>query len=181
MERTLSNFIRALRNAEVRVSTAETLDAFNTMELVGYRDRAFLKDALSMVLPKTADEKESFSQCFDSFFSFKKFDTDPPNDADEATDGPNDANEGREGDEGEDAEGGQGAEGRGAGAGGGRKSKRKGAVNDDEDEDLGEGEMSAPTSNLGKLLIAGARTDLAMAMASAAEAVTLTEIQVFTQ
>ena len=58
MERTLSNFIRALRNAEVRVSTAETLDAFNTMELVGYRDRAFLKDALSMVLPKTADEKE---------------------------------------------------------------------------------------------------------------------------
>jgi len=182
MERTLSNFIRALRNAEVRVSTAETLDAFNTMELVGYRDRAFLKDALSMVLPKTADEKESFSQCFDSFFSFKKFDTDPPNDADEATDGPNDANEGREGDEGEDAEGGQGAEGRGAGAGGGgRKSKRKGAVNDDEDEDLGEGEMSAPTSNLGKLLIAGARTDLAMAMASAAEAVNLKEIQVFTQ
>ena len=71
MERTLSNFIRALRNAEVRVSTAETLDAFNAMELVGYRDRAFLKDALSMVLPKTADEKESFSECFDSFFSFK--------------------------------------------------------------------------------------------------------------
>ena len=27
MDRTISNFIRALRNAEVRVSTAETLDA----------------------------------------------------------------------------------------------------------------------------------------------------------
>ena len=78
MERTLSNFIRALRNAEVRVSTAETLDAFNAMELVGYRDRAFLKDALAIVLPKTIDEKESFSQCFDSFFSFKKFDNEPP-------------------------------------------------------------------------------------------------------
>ena len=182
MERTLSNFIRALRNAEVRVSTAETLDAFNTMELVGYRDRAFLKDALSMVLPKTADEKESFSQCFDSFFSFKKFDTDPPNDADEASEGTNDSGEGSEDNDGDAEEGGQGAEGRGAGAGGGgRKSKRKGAVNDDEDEDLGEGEMSAPTSNLGKLLIAGARTDLAMAMASAAEAVNLKEIQVFTQ
>ena len=182
MERTLSNFIRALRNAEVRVSTAETLDAFNTMELVGYRDRAFLKDALSMVLPKTADEKESFSQCFDSFLSFKKFDTDPPNDADEASEGTNDSGEGSEDNDGDAEEGGQGAEGRGAGAGGGgRKSKRKGAVNDDEDEDLGEGEMSAPTSNLGKLLIAGARTDLAMAMASAAEAVNLKEIQVFTQ
>jgi hypothetical protein len=184
MERTLSNFIRALRNAEVRVSTAETLDAFNAMELVGYRDRAFLKDALSMVLPKTADEKESFSQCFDSFFSFKKFDTDPPDDAAEVSEGANDENEGREDNDGDAEEGGQGAEGRGAGAGGGgRKSKKKkgAAVDESEDEDLGEGEMSAPASNLGKLLIAGARTDLAMAMASAAEAVNLKEIQVFTQ
>jgi len=179
MERTLSNFIRALRNAEVRVSTAETLDAFNAMELVGYRDRAFLKDALSMVLPKTADEKESFSECFDSFFSFKKFDTDPPsrNDASES-------DESAEGHDDERAEGGQGAEGegRGAGTGGGRKSKnRPSAANEDEDEDLGAGEMTQPTSTLGTLLMAGARTELAMAMASAAEAVDLKEIQVFTQ
>ena len=69
MDRTLSNFIRALRNAEVRVSTAETLDAFNTVELVGYRDRNFLKSALSMVLPKTADEKETFEDCFEQFFN----------------------------------------------------------------------------------------------------------------
>jgi len=179
MERTLSNFIRALRNAEVRVSTAETLDAFNTMELVGYRDRAFLKDALSIVLPKTADEKESFSECFDSFFSFKKFDTDPPAAGDSASD---EASEGQDATEGDDADGGQGAEGRGAAAGGsgGKKSKRRRA-DDEEDEELGHGEMSEPTSNLGKLLIAGARTDLAMAMASAAEAVNLKEIQVFTQ
>lgn len=181
MERTLSNFIRALRNAEVRVSTAETLDAFNTMELVGYRDRAFLKDALSMVLPKTADEKESFSECFDSFFSFKKFETDPPSASDEA-----ETDESGEGRDDERAEGGQGAEGeqRGAGGtgGGGRKSKKRPALNEDEEEeDLGEGEMTEPTSNLGKLLIAGARTELAMAMASAAEAVNLKEIQVFTQ
>ena len=184
MERTLSNFIRALRNAEVRVSTAETLDAFNAMELVGYRDRAFLKDALSMVLPKTADEKESFSECFDSFFSFKKFETDPPRSGEQATDA--DGSEEGQDHEGDDAEGGQGAEGRGEGAGGtgGRKSKSKkksSAVSEDEDEDLGEGEMSDPTSALGKLLIEGARTELAMAMASAAEAVNLKEIQVFTQ
>src|SRR5215470_2413933 len=104
MERTLSNFIRALRNAEVRVSTAETLDAFNAMELVGYRDRAFLKDALSMVLPKTADEKESFSECFDSFFSFKKFDTDPPSPSEGS-----DADESAEGHDDERADSGQGA------------------------------------------------------------------------
>ena len=182
MERTLSNFIRALRNAEVRVSTAETLDAFNAMELVGYRDRAFLKDALSMVLPKTADEKEAFSECFDSFFSFKKFDTDPPR-ADERESASDDTDEGQDTEDGDDTQGGEGAEGRGSGAGGsgGRKSKKRGAVDEDEDEDLGSGAMSDPTSALGKLLIAGARTELSMAMASAAEAVNLKEIQVFTQ
>ncbi len=184
MERTLSNFIRALRNAEVRVSTAETLDAFNAMELVGYRDRAFLKDALSMVLPKTADEKELFSECFDSFFSFKKFQTDPPSRIEEREQDADEDAEGQDGDGGGNAEGGQRAEGRAQGTGGGRKSKPKKAarpVNEDEEEELGAGEMSAPTSTLGKLLIAGARTELAMAMASAAEAVNLEEIQVFTQ
>ncbi len=181
MERTLSNFIRALRNAEVRVSTAETLDAFNAMELVGYRDRAFLKDALSMVLPKTADEKESFSDCFDAFFSFKKFDTDPPRPSDSSEDADN-TDEGQSEQDGDDAQGGQGAEGRGskAGGGGARKSKQRGGQ-DDEDEDLGKGEMAEPTSSLGKLLIEGARAELAMAMASAAEAVDLKSIQVFTQ
>ena len=87
MDRTLSNFIRALRNAEVRVSTAETLDAFNTVELVGYRDRDFLKSALSMVLPKTADEKETFEDCFEQFFSFKTFANDSRA-ANEGGDGP---------------------------------------------------------------------------------------------
>ena len=43
MEKTLTNFIRSLRNAEIRVSTAETLDALSAVELVGYKDRDFLK------------------------------------------------------------------------------------------------------------------------------------------
>ena len=71
MDRTISNFIRALRNAEVRVSTAETLDAISAVELVGYSDKAHLKRSLSMVLPKTADEKETFDACFDNFFRFQ--------------------------------------------------------------------------------------------------------------
>ena len=69
MDRTISNFIRALRNADVRVSTAETLDAISAVELVGYSDKAHLKRSLSMVLPKTADEKVTFDTCFDQFFS----------------------------------------------------------------------------------------------------------------
>ena len=45
MEKTLTNFIRSLRNAEIRVSTAETLDALSAVELVGYKDKEFLKDS----------------------------------------------------------------------------------------------------------------------------------------
>ena len=69
MDRTLTNFIRALRNADIRISTAETLDALSAVELVGYEDRGALKRSLALVLPKTADEKEAFDLCFDQFFS----------------------------------------------------------------------------------------------------------------
>ncbi len=68
MDRTLISFIDALRNSEVRVSPAETLDAFAATNLVGYTERATLKHTLSLTLPKTRDEKERFSQCFDRFF-----------------------------------------------------------------------------------------------------------------
>src|SRR5262249_16163219 len=55
--------------ADVRVSTAETLDALNTVNLVGYRDRHLLKDSLALALPKTLDEKRIFDLQFDRFFA----------------------------------------------------------------------------------------------------------------
>ena len=70
MDQLLTQFIGALRNADIRISTAETLDALSTVELVGYSDRRLLKDSLSLVLPKTLDEKAAFDTCFDQFFSF---------------------------------------------------------------------------------------------------------------
>jgi uncharacterized protein len=174
----LASFISALRNAEVRISTAETLDAFNTVELVGYRDRTFLKNALSLVLPKTADEKETFEQCFEQFFSFKTF---APS-AGRATEGDQDGQMGDvagEGGEGQAQEGREG-ESRGRGGGGGkRKAKAKG--NEEEDEDLGAGEMAEAESALGRLLMNGDRIELAMAMSTAGKAVNVHEIQVFTQ
>ena len=72
MDRTLTSFIASLRNVEVRISPAETLDAMNAVELTGYRDREFLKNTLALVLPKTADEKETFENTFESFFSFRE-------------------------------------------------------------------------------------------------------------
>ncbi|HEY5645297.1 MAG TPA: hypothetical protein VIS76_05120, partial [Pseudomonadales bacterium] len=183
MDRTLTNFIRALRNSEVRVSTAETLDAFNAVELVGYEDREFLKRTLSLVLPKTADEKETFDNCFDQFFSFEDVR------GERSARGTGEGDESSEGDEaGGDGEGGAGGEAQpgqraAGGKGKAKKKKKRSSLEDEavEEEDLGPGEMSEAGSELGKLLMSDSRVELSVAMAAAGEAVDVRSIQVFTQ
>ena len=179
MDRTLTNFIAALRNAEVRVSPAETLDALNAVELVGYRDRLLLKNALALMLPKTIDEKDTFDDTFDRFFSF------------EDVAGENLAID-LEGEEGEDAEAGEGegqgggnAQGERRGAGGARGKNKKNRFmsieQEEEEEDLGPGDMASPHSPLGQLLMQDSRIELTVQMADAGRAVNLQDIQVFTQ
>ena len=177
MDRTLTHFIAALRNAEVRISPAETLDAMNALELVGYRDRDFLKDSLALVLPKTADEKETFDATFDQFFSFEDVSTQTAL---------AEAGEGEAFGEGLlDGEGegnGEGAGGTGAGKGGRGKGRKKGKFEAEaEEEDLGPGEMSEPRSELGRALMHESTVDLSVRMAAAAQDAKLEEIQVFTQ
>jgi uncharacterized protein with von Willebrand factor type A (vWA) domain len=186
MDRQLANFIRALRNLEVRVSTAETLDAFNAVELCGYEDRAFLKRSLSLVLSKTIDEKDIFDACFDQFFSFKDV-------AGERAD----SSEGSDDDESEDA---QGGEGEGGGAGGepgerktqasSGKNKKKKSKNkntnaldnlEEEEEDLGPGDMGDASSPLGRLLMGNSKVELSVATSQAGEVINIRDIQVFTQ
>ncbi|MDE0008332.1 MAG: VWA domain-containing protein [Gammaproteobacteria bacterium] len=175
MDRTLTSFIAALRNAEVRISPAETLDAMSALELVGYRDREFLKNTLSLVLPKTPDEKETFSDTFDSFFSFDDVTgTALPAEGTEEGEGGGGSGEGGEGQ-------GEGEGSAGGGGGKGRKKKGKFAAEEEEEEDLGHGETSEPQSALGKLLMQDSTVELTMRMADAAKAVQLDEIQVFTQ
>jgi uncharacterized protein with von Willebrand factor type A (vWA) domain len=191
MERTLANFIQALRNADVRVSPAETLDAVTTVELVGYGDRTFLKNSLSLVLPKTVDEKAAFDTAFDQFFRFE----DVRNKSAERGQG-----QGEEPDA--DERNGETQQGDGESAGGGgndadsqvtgkRKTKGKGKEkgrqkpnnlqDEDEEEDLGPGPVTEAASALGKLLMSNSRVELAMQMAQAGEAVNVREIQIFTQ
>ena len=71
MTEVLTDFIRALRAADLRVSTSETIDAGNVLHLVGYDDRLVLRDALSQALAKTEDEKQAFVETFDRFFAFR--------------------------------------------------------------------------------------------------------------
>ena len=69
METTLVDFVKVLRTAEIQVSPAETLDAMEALELVGYRNRTLLKNSLSMILSKTPEEKELFETSFEKFFT----------------------------------------------------------------------------------------------------------------
>ena len=172
MDRTLTRFIAALRNAEVRISPAETLDAMNALELVGFDDRAFLKNSLALVLPKTPDEKETFATTFDQFFAFRDVSGSSTTSSDEDADAETgeDSGEGA----GEATAGGKG------GGPGGKKSKFAGEEQDEE-EDLGPGEMAEPRSELGRLLMQDSTVELTVRMADAAREAKLEEIQVFTQ
>ncbi|MFK7912721.1 MAG: VWA domain-containing protein [Pseudomonadales bacterium] len=189
MDRTLSNFIAALRNAEIRVSTAETLDAFQALDLVGYEDRDLFKRTLSLVLPKTPEEKATFENCFEEFFDFADVQGATADSADHS-----DANDEESAGQ-QDGEGGSGGESDNSGkaaqqkeAQAGKKKKKKGRSEtsadgdaQDPEEDLGPGAMADPTSALGQQLMQNSRVELSMAMAAAGEAVDLRDIEVFTQ
>ncbi len=183
MDRTLTNFIRSLRMAEVRISPAETLDAMHTVELVGYKDRTMLKDSLALVLPKTADEKETFNTCFDEFFSFEDVSGERAENAAQDGEASEDGDPAGDGGEG-GGSGGERQPGQPAAGNRKKKSKRKKPNNnllEEEEEDLGPGEMTQPSSELAKLLMTNSKVELTMAMANAGEAVNVRDIQIFTQ
>ena len=69
MQSKLVSFIQILRSQDVRVSPAETLDAMDIAQLLGFSNRTVLHDGLSMALAKTPEEKATFSYCFDQFFN----------------------------------------------------------------------------------------------------------------
>ncbi|MEM9573216.1 MAG: VWA domain-containing protein [Pseudomonadota bacterium] len=71
--RTLSDFIRALRAADVRVSTGEAIDAAEAMRLVGFEDKTRLRESLGIVLAKSAEEKDAHDRLFDLFFARRQY------------------------------------------------------------------------------------------------------------
>jgi hypothetical protein len=85
----LRQFLQAARSAGLRVSAAEGIDAARALRVVGYGDRAVLKDTLALVLAKTPDEKALFDECFELYFKRDGFE---PNETDPARDdAPSDA------------------------------------------------------------------------------------------
>src|SRR5258708_4739158 len=73
MNEPIVRFLRVARSAGIRVSVAESIDAFRALDLVGYEDRQAVKDTLGLVIAKTVDEKQRFADCFDLYFSRSAF------------------------------------------------------------------------------------------------------------
>ncbi|NIB44663.1 VWA domain-containing protein [Pseudomaricurvus alkylphenolicus] len=69
MHQLLGDFIHALRQADIPISTAETLDAIRTAQLLGLEQRPQLKLALGLVLAKSEAHKHSYDIVFEHFFS----------------------------------------------------------------------------------------------------------------
>ena len=69
MDHVMQEFIIVLRRSGVRISTAESVDALKSVQLVGYEQRDVLKNSLEATLVKTVEEKPVFDKCFDLFFS----------------------------------------------------------------------------------------------------------------
>jgi uncharacterized protein with von Willebrand factor type A (vWA) domain len=183
MDQLLTQFIGALRNADIRISTAETLDALTTVELVGYSDRRLLKDSLALVLPKTLDEKAAFDTCFDQFFSFGDRASRPPTTA-ALDDEPSSDSAGQAGN-GQAGTGGDAQDQRTGDARPSNTRQQNTSVSTDERSEpapaLGNGEMSAPQSALGQLLVRGNQLEITIAINTAGRQVNVHEIEVFTQ
>lgn len=78
IEAPLTSFVRALRMAGARVSAAETIDAMRTVALVGYGDRALLKESLGAVLAKSLHEKSVHDRLFELHFGEPDYAAPPP-------------------------------------------------------------------------------------------------------
>ncbi|MCA9774492.1 MAG: VWA domain-containing protein, partial [Myxococcales bacterium] len=68
MEARVLDFIAALRRADLRVSPAESLDAFAAIEAVGLRDRAVFRSTLRSTLVKRSRDLPLFDLLFDLYW-----------------------------------------------------------------------------------------------------------------
>ncbi len=69
MQKILGDFIHALRQAGLPISSAETLDALQAAQLVGIDDAVMLKHSLAATLSKNLTNHPIFEQTFEAFFS----------------------------------------------------------------------------------------------------------------
>lgn len=178
MEKTIGEFVKSLRNSDVRVSTSETMDAIAVIQLVGLHDKEVLRNSLRTVLSKSETEKNSFDHCYDQFFSFARLNEFKPDVDEEVLHGSDDF------DDEENEKSGSGSGGN-AGFGGGKGGDGQSDGTMSEDFEALDKVVAArglkTTSALANMLLRGDRANLTIAMAEAAKAINLNDIHFFTQ
>jgi uncharacterized protein with von Willebrand factor type A (vWA) domain len=68
MEQRIIDFIAGLRAAGVRISIAESQDAFNATKCMGILDQGDFRDSLRATLVKEAADRHIFFQLFPLYF-----------------------------------------------------------------------------------------------------------------
>src|ERR1700720_3783107 len=68
MDQRILEFISDLRRAELRISTAEALDALTASAEIGVETRETFKSALATTLVKEARDLPTFDRLFDLYF-----------------------------------------------------------------------------------------------------------------
>jgi uncharacterized protein len=167
MTEVLTDFIRALRAADLRISTSETIDAGQVLNLIGYDDRLLLRNGLAQALAKTDEEKQAFGETFDRFFAFRQIEKPPEaNDDAENDDQSEDGDQQGQGSQNQGGPpGGEGPSGEGQGGGSGQA----------------QGGSGGEQPNLVELLESGDQVRLQMALAEAARVEQLNQIRSFMQ
>jgi hypothetical protein len=69
MQKKILEFTNILRKSGIRVSTAETIDAFVALDELGVEDREVFKDALRSTMVKRGEEVPTYDELFDLFWS----------------------------------------------------------------------------------------------------------------
>jgi uncharacterized protein with von Willebrand factor type A (vWA) domain len=68
MDKVVNDFIVLLRQQNVRISPAETLDALHALHLMGLREREVVRDTLRATLIKSVEDIPVFDRLFDLYF-----------------------------------------------------------------------------------------------------------------
>ena len=71
MDTVVNDFVQVLRNHQLRVSPAESIDALHALEQTGLRERGVVKDTLRATLIKNQEDGSTFDRLFELYFSMR--------------------------------------------------------------------------------------------------------------
>ncbi|MGB3633547.1 MAG: VWA domain-containing protein [Rubrobacteraceae bacterium] len=71
MDTVVNDFVQVLRNHQLRVSPAESIDALHALSQTGLREREVVKDTLRATLIKNQEDESTFDRLFELYFSMR--------------------------------------------------------------------------------------------------------------